>query len=184
MIKVRNGVASREPIPVFLLGLTPVSLANLRWTDPSLGVQDAAWWPEVDKSPPLGQFERYGAETLTPERQVVIVVRAVEPWAQAEIDAAKAEAAERLQASIVQSVQRRLDDFAKTRGYDGILSAATYATSTVPAFAAEGQYAVQVRDQTWATLYEILAQVQAGTRPAPASLADIEAELPALAWPG
>jgi hypothetical protein len=88
-----------------------------------------------------------------------------------------------LQASIVAATQQRLDDFARTRNYDGILSAATYATSTVPTFAAEGQYAVQARDATWASLYQIMAEVQAGTRPMPSGYAEIEGDLPELAWP-
>lgn len=80
------------------------------------------------------------------------------------------------------AIQKRLDDFARTRNYDGILSAATYATSTVPKFAAEGQYAVEARDATWAKGYEILAAVEAGQRTAP-TLEALAAELPALAWP-
>lgn len=185
MIKVQNGIATRAPLPEALLGLNAESLADLRWTDPALGLQDAAWWPAVDQSPTLGQYERYGAETLTadPTRQVVAVVRAVEPWPQSEIDAARAAAAARLQESVVRDTQARLDYFARTRSYDGILSACTYATSGVERFATEGRYAVQVRDETWATLYAILAQVQAGERPAPTGFADIEAELPKLQWP-
>lgn len=88
-----------------------------------------------------------------------------------------------LQAAFVAAIQQRLDDFARTRNYDGILSACTYATSTVPKFAAEGQACVDLRDATWSAAYAILAEVQAGTRPMPASLADIEADLPALGWP-
>jgi len=80
--------------------------------------------------------------------------------------------------------QQRLDAFASTRNYAGILSACTYATSTVPKFATEGQYCVEARDTTWAQLYEILAEVQAGTRPVPAGYSEIESELPVLAWPG
>lgn len=87
MIKVQNNTATREPIPVFLHGLAPESLADLSWTDPALGVADAAWWPEVDQSPVLAQYERYGDETLTVGEGVVIVTRAVVPFAQAEIDA-------------------------------------------------------------------------------------------------
>lgn len=88
-----------------------------------------------------------------------------------------------LQAAFVAAIQRRLDDFARTRNYDGILSACTYATSTVPKFQAEGQAAVNLRDATWAAAYTLLEEVQAGARPMPASLADIEADLPALEWP-
>jgi len=85
--------------------------------------------------------------------------------------------------AIVSATQARLDNFAKTRNYDGILSACTYATSSMPKFLAEGQYCVDARDATWATLYSILADVQAGTRTMPLSFADVEGELPALAWP-
>lgn len=85
--------------------------------------------------------------------------------------------------SIVQQVQLRLDTFAKTKNYDGILSACTYATSVNPKFKAEGQYCVEARDNTWAILYQILEDVQAGIRPAPSAYQDIEPELPILAWP-
>lgn len=84
---------------------------------------------------------------------------------------------------IVDQTQQRLDNFAKTRGYDGILSACTYATSTVPKFQQEGQYCVTARDSTWAGLYQILSEVEAGTRLMPAGFADIEPLLPKLSWP-
>lgn len=80
------------------------------------------------------------------------------------------------------SVQQRLDTFARTHNYDGILSAATYATSQVPKFKAEGQYAVEARDATWAKCYEVLAAVEAGSRPMP-TLDELLAELPVLTWP-
>lgn len=84
---------------------------------------------------------------------------------------------------IVASTQVRLDTFAQSRGYDGILSACTYASSSVPKFTAEGQYCVDARDATWAKLLELLAEVQAGTRPRPSGYADVEPELPPLVWP-
>lgn len=88
-----------------------------------------------------------------------------------------------LQEQVVAATQQRLDDFARTRNYDGILSACTYATSTVPKFAAEGQHAVQARDATWAALYALLEEVQTGQRPAPESFDDVAPLLPALEWP-
>lgn len=87
-------------------------------------------------------------------------------------------------AGIEEQVQTRLDDFAKTRFYNDILSACSYATSTNQKYASEGQYCMTARDQTWDALFAIQAEVVAGTRPMPASYADIEAELPALVWPG
>ena len=89
---------------------------------------------------------------------------------------------EQIVAQYTAAVQKHLDDFARTRGYDGILSAATYATSTVPKFAAEGQYAVEARDATWAKCYEVLAAVEAGSSPMP-TLDELLAELPVLTWP-
>ena len=87
-----------------------------------------------------------------------------------------------LMAEYTNAVQKRLDDFARTRGYDNILSATTYATSTNPKFAVEGQYAVAARDATWAKCYEVLAAVEAGSRPMP-TLDELLAELPTLTWP-
>jgi hypothetical protein len=89
----------------------------------------------------------------------------------------------RVKDEIIQNTQKRLDDFAKTRLYDGILSACTYATSSVPKFQAEGQYCVDARDNTWSTLYQILEDVLEGTRPQPTGYADIEGDLPTLQWP-
>ena len=90
---------------------------------------------------------------------------------------------EQIQKKFEADIQQRLDAFASTKNYDNILSACTYATSDIPKFAAEGQYCVNARDATWAKAYEILAEVQTGTRPMPTSIADIEADLPVLAWP-
>jgi len=89
---------------------------------------------------------------------------------------------EQIIAQYTAGVQKRLDDFARTRNYDGILSAATYATSLIPKFKAEGQYAVEARDSTWAAAYALLAEVEAGTRPMP-TLEEVFAALPELVWP-
>ena len=89
---------------------------------------------------------------------------------------------EQITAQFTALIQSRLDAFAQTRGYDGILSAATYATSAVAKFASEGRAAVTMRDTTWVTAATILADVQSGARPVP-TWAAVEAELPVLEWP-
>ena len=89
---------------------------------------------------------------------------------------------EEQQRMFTDAIQRYLDAFAQTRNYDGIMSAATYATSTMPKFKTEGQYAVEARDATWAKGYEILGEVLAGQRPMP-TIGEVIAELPPLAWP-
>lgn len=104
----------------------------------------------------------------------------------AEIDARKAaaaaSAAAETEARYSAAVQDRLDAFARARGYDSILSACTYATSTVPRFAADAARAVSLRDETWDSCYSILADVEAGQRAVP-TLDELIAELPELTWP-
>lgn len=79
-------------------------------------------------------------------------------------------------------IQASLDAFARTRNYDGILSACTYATSSVPKFASEAARCVNLRDQTWAAAYQVMADVQEGTTPMPETFQDIQGFLPALTW--
>lgn len=86
MIKVQNHTATREPIPEFLRGLAPESLLDLSWTDPQLGVNDAAWWPERDETPELGPDQTFdGTETLTIGDGVVIVARGIRDMTPAEL---------------------------------------------------------------------------------------------------
>ena len=84
---------------------------------------------------------------------------------------------------IVALIQKRLDDFAKTRNYDDIKSACGYAGCSVPKYDIEGKYARDKRAETWFVGLQILKDVQESKRPMPSSFAEIEAELPALVWP-
>lgn len=60
--------------------------------------------------------------------------------------------------NIGKQVQKRLDAFAQERGYDNIMSACSYATSTDPVFAREGTYCIQLRDTTWRAFYNNFTQ--------------------------
>jgi hypothetical protein len=86
------------------------------------------------------------------------------------------------EADYVAFMQSVLDAKPGERKYDGILSLCTYATSTNPRFAAEGQAGVVWRDAVWAFGYDLLAKVQASQAPAP-TLDELAAMLPTMEWP-
>ena len=126
----------------------PYYLAEIRKQNPNVSIPDS---PKDADMELLGVFRVFNSTPPAIGSAQVLVegapAYAVENarWEQvwfARDKTAKELAAEALalQQSIVQATQARLDDFARTRSYDGILSACTYATSTVPKFQAEGQY--------------------------------------------
>ena len=88
-----------------------------------------------------------------------------------------------LQSDIIDQTQKRLDEFARTRLYEGILSLCSYQNSPNLKFRTEGQYGVEARDATWSKLYEMFNEALAGTRPIPSGYEDIASELPVLEWP-
>lgn len=79
-------------------------------------------------------------------------------------------------------IQKRLDSFAQTRGYDNALSCCSYADSLVEKFASEGKYMKLSRDQHWNICYQIITDVQAGNRGIP-TLEQLFNELGPLEWP-
>jgi hypothetical protein len=86
------------------------------------------------------------------------------------------------EAQLTEGVQKYLDTIARSRGYDSILSLCTYANSQIPAFAAEGQAGVNLRDGCWKVGHKITEDVLKGVRPIP-TLSEVLNELPSPAWP-
>lgn len=84
--------------------------------------------------------------------------------------------------SIKRALQQHLDQFAQQRDYTNMLSACTYATSTIPKYRMEGQACVEQRDAVYLCAFELLAEVQAGTRPR-MTPEEVLAALPPLTWP-
>jgi hypothetical protein len=82
-----------------------------------------------------------------------------------------------LKKQVIDYVQVQLDKKAQAKGYDSIISACTYVTSTVAKFAQEAQEFVNLRDTAWATCYQLLNDVELGIRPVP-TLAEVKTLLP------
>ncbi|MCL1940039.1 MAG: hypothetical protein FWG04_05200 [Desulfovibrionaceae bacterium] len=75
-----------------------------------------------------------------------------------------------------------MNHFAKTRGYDSMASAASYAGDEDPQFDLEGTYCKAMRSRVYRAAWDILDDVVAGKRSMP-SLEEVFAELPELKWP-
>lgn len=104
-----------------------------------------------------------------------------------------------LQQGVVSKIQERLDDFAKTRGYDNVNSISKYQNisdaeiaalpsalqASVTKFRAECRSLAVQTAATWAACYTGLAAVQSGQQPMPATVdaAIAQLQLPPLAWP-
>lgn len=97
--------------------------------------------------------------------------------------AMQARAMESLKATYTRAAQMFMDGVVGLKGYDGILSLCSYATSTNPSFRAQAQAGVVWRDAVWTEGYSILAQIQAGTMAPPASTEAFLNMLPLIAWP-
>ncbi len=144
---------------------------------------EPGWRDAVEIAPIYIPDEQYlGQVTFDTSKTPVQITWPVLDYTPEQIASNKAESQRRMIETYVKIAQDRLDDFAKTRNYEGILSACTYASSSVLKFASEGQYALLARDTTWAACYALMGEVQAGTHAVPTT-AEFEAVLPALAWP-
>lgn len=89
--------------------------------------------------------------------------------------------AEEIQARLTQVVQNHMDSIVQERNYANIHTACSYATSTDHIFAAEGIACVKWRDAVWRKYFDILADVDVGTRALP-TVEELLEELPVLEW--
>lgn len=81
----------------------------------------------------------------------------------------------------IDAVDAALNNAAKAQGYDGIVSACSYAGAP-NYFQAESVAFLEWRAACWVHCHQVLAQVQANQRPVPTP-EDLVAELPALELP-
>lgn len=178
---VNNGVPEKYPYSIGMLRKDNPQVSFP--ANPSVKLlEEYGVFPVVQTQPPVINRIRENLKEETP--QLVdgswVQTWTVVPASDEEIQARQLE----VKQEITSAVQDRLDTFARTRGYDNIVSACSYATSTHPKYGPEGRYCVQSREDTWDVLFAIETEVLQGIRPMPMRYEDIAADLPVLAWPG
>lgn len=154
--KGENDITTRKPVPDFLVGLAPESLADLSWTDPALGVQDCAWWPEENGDGELGANKNWGAKVLTldAEGQVVLVTHIQVAMTAAEKATRDALIQAEITAAFEQAIQARLNELAIAARYDSIATAVSYAEEpAAPKFHDDGKAFRAWRSLVWAYAY-------------------------------
>lgn len=80
------------------------------------------------------------------------------------------------------AIQFRVEETAKSRGYDNAVSCASYVNSTNPAWSSEASVFIAWRDAVWTYTYGELEKVQSGLRSQPTVRAFVS-ELPEITWP-
>jgi hypothetical protein len=167
--------------------LTQAMIAS-RFPNTSFGIPFSPPPPYVlvtDKPKPTYDPITQGIKELTPKKEGDTWVRVWQVYSltSKEIEANKSNKKRTFISQASALVDGRLNAFAMTRGYNNIVSACSYATSSNVKFRAEAQYCVDMRDETWSKFFEIVAEIESGDREVPDSYHDIEDELPELAWP-
>lgn len=84
--------------------------------------------------------------------------------------------------SYVDLIQLHLDEQAKLRGYDNILSLCSYANSSDLTFAAEAHAGIVCRDACWRIAHDLFAQVNTGEVNIPPHK-QVQEMLPTIHWP-
>ncbi len=164
-ILVDNNQYVREVIPGidFTLDNIPANVVSVRIIEPTHSIFD-----HVERLDP----------SYNPETQEWTVSYSVTPLTGAAFETA----VKVYNASVSDAIQRLLDNAARDREYDNILSLCSYLDSSIPLFAAEAQVAKQWRDDIWGYCEAVRMQVLSGQRPAP-TVEQLMTELPVPNWP-
>lgn len=105
-----------------------------------------------------------------------------EPVADIYLNEVEPDVIEFVLSKVKELVGSKLNDFARTRDYEGIVSLCSYASSTIEKFQTEGQRGVVLRDQCYIAMYDFLEKMSTGVSPIPKNTSEIEALLHELSW--
>jgi hypothetical protein len=94
---------------------------------------------------------------------------------------------EAILAAVIPGVQAWMDMTARQKGYDSVVSCATYATSTVPEFKADAEAIIRWRDAVWVAAYAWRDGLNGQLPPTVPTIEEVIAQLPqpgAFGWNG
>ena len=159
-VNIKTNEATREGIPSSLIGLSNTTLQNLQTELKPVPteLQDIEFWPEVDVSPNFDtSTKKYEGETfeLDMENKVVKVSRIVVSKTEEEIQADFIAKSTVLKEELLREISILLDNKAKEKGYDNIVSACSYAGIDNP-FRTESEKFIVYRATVWSTCYSLL----------------------------
>lgn len=169
----------------------PYTMDDLRVDNPSTGYGDltdpgvvfaetdpakANGWQLVTVHPTTQPTFNPLLQTVTEGSPVLQAGQWVQSWTVSNLPTSQAQS--NMQEACLNAVQDQLDFVARSWQYLSILSAVTYATSTVPKFKAEAEALIAWRDAVWTAAYETIAAIQAGTAQLPTSPSAFVATLP------
>lgn len=78
--------------------------------------------------------------------------------------------------------QVMLNDFAREKGYESILSATSYVSSSNTNYQQEGKRCVEIRDNVWEDFFKLFEDILNKKTPQPKCWNDVKAQLPPLTW--
>lgn len=91
--------------------------------------------------------------------------------------------AERIVSLATNYAEGKLEAFIATRGYDSLNNLLSrYTASTVPKFSAEANHVQSLLDALWVRLLAYYGEINAGVKPIPGSLAEIDVVIGEFSW--
>ena len=156
-------------------GLADESLADLGATFPDRPeYQGVGYWPETRQDQTL-MISEVAVDPWVPvadmPTRTIISKQTIAP-----------KPLEAIKVLIGSAVDNYTNTVAVARGYTSIVSACSYIASGNAAWKADAQAAIAWRDAVWAYVYQLQADVVAGTATVP-EIPDLLAALPKIGWP-
>jgi len=135
---------------------------------------------KIETKPQVNLFEKLVSNTPTFNTSTK---EWVSGWSVVGMDLAEQQAQMNvLKGEVTLKAQERLEEFAQQKGYDSIIYACSYISSSNTTFASEAQLASDVRDNMWMVLSTKLKEIEDGTSALPTTYEELYSIIPTPTW--